>query len=165
VTTTPAAVGSTTITQALGVVKPVAWLADGRLTWIGAGRTGGPESTIWVMAAGHKPESVVHDVASFIFEARVSPDARWIAYSTNRSGRFEVEVSSFPRAGRRYPVSTDGGAFPRWRADSRELYFLSPDSRLMAVSFAGGAEPAIGEPAPQFEVRLVAHPDRGTFAD
>jgi serine/threonine-protein kinase len=165
VAVTPVAGGSTTIQQASNVIKPVAWQADGRVAWIGAGPIGRSEATIWTQSAGGKPERVVHDADSFIFEARVSPNGQWVAYSTNRSGRFEVEVSSFPESGRRYPVSTEGGGFPRWRADSRELYFLSPDSRLMATSFTGGTHPAIGTPVPLFEVQLVAHPDRGTFAE
>ena len=94
---------------------------------------------------------------------RVSPDGRWIAYASDRSGRFEIEVTSFPEPGRRYPVSVEGGGYPRWRADGRELYFLSADSRLMAASFAAGTPPAIGTPAPLFEVRLIASPDSGIF--
>ena len=94
---------------------------------------------------------------------RVSPDGRWIAYASDRSGRFEIEVTSFPEPGRRYPVSVQGGGYPRWRADGREVYFLSANSRLMAASFAAGTPPAIGTPAPLFEVRLIPSPDRGIF--
>jgi hypothetical protein len=154
-----------TVLQRSSVIKPVGWMRDGRLVWIAAGQTGSAQSSIQILAAGRQPEEVLVDSASFIFEARVSPDERWIAYSSNRSGRFEIEVSSFPTSGRRYPVSTEGGGFPRWRADGRELYYLSADSRLMAVSFAADSGPAIGTPVPLFEVRLVAHPDRGTFAE
>ena len=86
-------------------------------------------------------------------------------YASDRSGRFEIEVSSFPEIGRRYPVSVAGGGYPRWRADGRELYFLSADGRMMAAAFAPGPPPAITTPAPLFEVpRLIAHPDRGNFA-
>ena len=97
-------------------------------------------------------------------EARLSPDGKWIAYATDRSGRFEVEVQSFPVPGPRQVVSREGGGYPRWRADGRELYFLSPNSRLMAVRFTPGAPPLLGSPAPLFEVSLVADPDRANFA-
>ena len=156
---------STTVVQGSSIVKPVGWMRDGRLVWIAAGPTGSAQASIRTMAPGGRPEDVVADHASFIFEARVSPDERWIAYSSNRSGRFEIEVSSFPTPGRRYPVSTEGGGFPRWRADGRELFYLSADSRLMAVPFTAGAAPTIGTPVPLFEARLIAHPDRGTFAE
>ena len=97
-------------------------------------------------------------------EARLSPDGKWIAYATDRSGRFEVEVQSFPVPGRRQLASLEGGGYPRWRADGRELYFLSPNSRLMAVRFDPGNPPVLASPVPLFEVSLVAHPDRANFA-
>jgi Tol biopolymer transport system component len=46
-------------------------------------------------------------------EARVSPDGRWIAFSSNRSGRFQIEVTTFAARGPRYQVSIDGGGYPR----------------------------------------------------
>ena len=97
-------------------------------------------------------------------EARVSPDGRWIAYSTDRSGRFEIEVRSFPSLGSASPVSIAGGGYPRWRADGRELYFVSPGSHIMAVTFAPGTPPALGKPVDLFEVRLPTHPNRFQFA-
>jgi Tol biopolymer transport system component/tRNA A-37 threonylcarbamoyl transferase component Bud32 len=97
-------------------------------------------------------------------EARLSPDGKWIAYATDRSGRFEIEVRSFPTPGPRHPVSLEGGGHPRWRADGRELYFLGADSRLMSVSVSPGSPPRFGKPVALFEVNLVAHPDRANFA-
>ena len=115
------------------------------------------------MPANGQQAPVLKDGAS-VSEARVSPDGRWIAYASDRSGRFEVEVRSFPEPGHSSPVSVEGGGYPRWRADGRELYFLSADARLMAATFAAGTPPTIGTPAPLVEVRLVAHPDRMSFA-
>ena len=74
-------------------------------------------------------------------------------------------MTSFPVPGPRHLVTVDGGGYPRWRADGRELYFLSPDARLMVATFSPGSPPAIGPPAALFEVRLIAHPDRGSFAE
>jgi eukaryotic-like serine/threonine-protein kinase len=150
-----------TVRQAKSIVRPSGWTRDGRMVWTEAA-TG--QSSIWMKPAGGEPASIRQGVGQ-TFEARVSPDGRWIAYSSDRSGRFEIEVSSFPEAGQRYPVSVDGGGYPRWRADGRELYFLSADSRLMSATFAAGTPPTIGIPAPLFEVRLIAHPDRGNFAE
>jgi Tol biopolymer transport system component len=151
-----------TVRQAPNIVKPSGWTRDGRLVWIEAGTA--QRSSIWMKPVDGEPASIRQDAAQ-AFEARVSPDGRWIAYSSDRSGRFEIEVSSLPDTRQRYPVSADGGGFPRWRADGRELYFLSADSRIMAATFTAGTPPAIGIPAPLFEVRLVAHPDRGNFAE
>ena len=69
-------------------------------------------------------------------------------------------MRSFPRAGPSYAVSVEGGGYPRWRADGRELYFVSPSSRMMAAAFAPGTPPTIGKAEPLFEVHLLTHPSR-----
>ena len=65
---------------------------------------------------------------------QLSPDGRWVAYETNESGRPEVVVQSFPRAGGRFYVSIDGGTAPRWSADGTELFFVAPDATIMAAA-------------------------------
>ena len=73
-------------------------------------------------------------------ERTLSPDSRWIAFSSNDSGRPEVYVSAFPKPQGRRQVSAAGGAFPRWRRDGHELFFLFPQNQLMssAVTIAAG---------------------------
>ena len=58
---------------------------------------------------------------------------RWISYTSNESGAYEVYISPAARADRRWQVSTGGGAQPRWGHDGRELFYLAPDGNLMAV--------------------------------
>ena len=70
--------------------------------------------------------------------AQLSPDGRWLAYVANESGRPEVYLRSFPDFSTRYQVSTQGGTEPRWRGDSRELFyrgrfFASGAPKLLAV--------------------------------
>src|SRR3989475_1972864 len=85
-----------------------------------------------------------------------SPDARWVAYETNESGRFEIVVQPFPVPTGKWQVSTGGGIQPRWRADGKELYFIAPDGKLMAASItAAGATFSTGTPVPLFPVGLV----------
>ena len=68
-------------------------------------------------------------------EPGISPDGRWIAYASNRSGRDEVYVERFPELGDRHVVSTDGGSRPRWSPDGRELfYFNGDDTAVMVVA-------------------------------
>ena len=62
-----------------------------------------------------------------------SPDGRWVAYSSNESGRDEVYVAAFPDAIDPRPVSSAGGLWPQWRSDGRELFYVSLDRQLMAV--------------------------------
>jgi hypothetical protein len=86
---------------------------------------------------------------------RFSPDGRWIAYTSNESGRFEVYVQSFPASGGKWQVSNGGGASPRWRRDGRELFYLSADGKLMAVEVDGSSDTFEADvPGPLFEPRV-----------
>jgi hypothetical protein len=100
------------------------------------------------------------------FWASFAPDGKWIAYTSDESGRNEVYIESFPDRGKRIRVSTRGGAFPRWRRDGRELFFVVQDDdnqwmrdRSALVEFhAVGIEQVDGElrpgtPALLFEAR------------
>ncbi len=58
------------------------------------------------------------------FIASFAPDSKWIAYTSDESGRNEVYIESFPDRGKRIRVSTRGGTQPRWRRDGRELFFV-----------------------------------------
>ena len=58
--------------------------------------------------------------------AAISPDGRWLAYRSNETSRFEVYVQRYPGAGRKIPISNDGGMAPAWSHDSRHLFFWAP---------------------------------------
>lgn len=64
--------------------------------------------------------------------ARISPDGRWVAYTSDVSGRAEVYLDSYPQPGRRVVISSGGGVHPVWRGDGRELYYWR-DGALVAV--------------------------------
>jgi serine/threonine protein kinase len=66
-------------------------------------------------------------------QAQFSPNGKWVAYTSNESGRVEVHVRPFPAAAGNWQVSTDGGEQPRWRSDGKELFYLSADHKLMAL--------------------------------
>ncbi|MBX3276449.1 MAG: serine/threonine-protein kinase [Acidobacteria bacterium] len=83
---------------------------------------------------------------------KVSPDGRRLVYQSNESGRDEIYVQAFPEPGRRVIVSKGGGALPRWRRDGRELYYVAPDDKLMAVPVEPGANFGTGTPVPLFDV-------------
>ena len=63
---------------------------------------------------------------------RFSPDGKWIAYTSDQSGRGEVYVQAYPTPGERIQISTNGGARPLWRRDGRELFFF--DGRAIAAA-------------------------------
>ena len=73
--------------------------------------------------------------------ARISPDGRWIAYTSDESGRAEVYLDAYPRPGRRVTVSSGGGVHPVWRGDGRELYYWQ-DGALVAAQLGAAARDA-----------------------
>jgi Tol biopolymer transport system component len=68
--------------------------------------------------------------------AKFSSDGKWVVYTSDESGQREVYVAPFPGPGGKRQISTAGGAFPRWRADSRELFYVNPSGNLMAAEVA-----------------------------
>ena len=86
--------------------------------------------------------------------ANFSPDGRLLAYTSNESGKFEVYVQTLPLSDRKWQVSSNGGYEPRWRADGREIYYLSEDRKIMAVPVGPGT--TFGLPKPLFQTRVPA---------
>ena len=93
-----------------------------------------------------------------ILNFQPSPDGRWIAYSSNESGRNEVYVVPYPDVtASKWQISSNGAQAPGWRGDSKELYIFSLDQRLYAVPFDGsGSQPRIGGPQPLFAIPNTA---------
>jgi Tol biopolymer transport system component len=86
-----------------------------------------------------------------------SPDGRWVAYSSNESGKREIFVASFPGPGGKWQVSTSGGSEPIWRRDGRELFYLASDGKLMAVWVKPGSTFEAGEAKALFQTRAREH--------
>jgi dipeptidyl aminopeptidase/acylaminoacyl peptidase len=102
-------------------------------------------------------------------QARLSPNGRWIAYTSNETEQFQVYVESFPATGAKVAISIGGGSQPQWRADGRELYYYAPDRKLVAVEVNGdGPTFKVGEARPLFEIRVASidqsFPGNGYYA-
>jgi hypothetical protein len=94
-----------------------------------------------------------------------SPDGRFIAYETNESGRSEIVVQGFPQPQGRLSVSTAGGTQPRWSANGREIFFVSPDGSLMAAPVApAGSTLEIGTPVSLFAAHVANQRLRAAYA-
>ncbi len=108
---------------------PTDWSPDGKnLLYWGNG-------DLWIVPVDGREKP--YTLAKTRFDERAgsfSPDGKWVAYSSNESLRYEVYLTPFPVGdGKRYTVSSQGGASPAWRRDGKELYFVAGDGRLTAV--------------------------------
>ncbi len=83
-------------------------------------------------------------------QGAISPDGRWLAYTSDSSGRFEIYVQSFPEPGARIQVSPNGGKSARWRRDGTELFYLGPDGSVMATPVQLGPRIEFGTPVALF---------------
>ena len=89
-------------------------------------------------------------------QGQISPNAQWLAYTSNMSSRNEVYVEPTAHNGRKWQISVDGGSNPKWRADSHELFYLAADNRLMSVDIGGGSELNPGPARPLFPLSGVS---------
>jgi Tol biopolymer transport system component len=139
-----------------GELVPTDWSRDGRFIFYDASsdRT---RQDVWVlpMTGDRKP----YPFLSGPFDesqARISPDGRWLAYTSDESGRTEIYVQSFPEPGGKWQVSTNGGSDPCWRPDGGELFYLSSDQQLMSMPVASSSTTfEVVIPQALFPIRVV----------
>jgi Tol biopolymer transport system component len=135
------------------------WSRDGRyLLYRSVTTTPNGDMDIWAVAldGDRTPFPVVRTP----FEERdgqFSPDGTWVAYHSNESGRHEVYIQPL-KGGERLRISPDGGVQVRWRADGRELFYLTPAGQLMAVpiEYLDGGTVRPGAAVPLFQAKLGA---------
>ena len=137
------------------------WSKDGRYIAYGldSGPNGTPAQDLYVLPlfGDRKPIPIVQSPFQEN-EAHFSFDGKWLAYASNESGGFQAYVMSFPALNQKRQVSTNGGSQPQWRRDGKELYYLAPDGKLMAVDITGGATIDSGTPRELFDTELTLSP-------
>jgi dipeptidyl aminopeptidase/acylaminoacyl peptidase len=113
------------------------------------------EQSVWALPVkGGKAEPVLTGFR--VDEPQLSPDGRWLAYVSSESGQDEVYVEPFRREGDRVRLSVKGGGQPKWRKDGREIFFVTPTNRLMAVTVrAAGDRVDVSLPSELFEIRGI----------
>jgi Tol biopolymer transport system component len=109
--------------------EPTDWSADGRLLLNVRAAQG---ADVWTVAEDGSAATPLLAGSSSEYDARFSPDGKWIAYVSEESGRPEVSVRTISGS-KRIPISAQGGAEPVWRRDGAELFFVDPDGLLHAV--------------------------------
>ena len=134
------------------VASPTDWSMDGRHLLIDE-HSDDRGWNIWSisMPAEGEPEAFLTTAANEM-QGVFSPDGNWVAYASDESGRFEIYLRPFPPAGdARWQLTSDGGEAPKWRGDGRELFYVAPGSRFMALSVSLEARPEWSSPVQLFQ--------------
>jgi eukaryotic-like serine/threonine-protein kinase len=128
---------------------PGSWSPDGKfLLYSPAYPDTGRDIFVLPMEGDRKPRPFVQTKFDE-YDPVFSPDGHWIAYMSNETGRFEIYVQPFPGPGGKWQISTDGGLWPVWASEGRELFYLTVSTnRIMSVSVA--PRPSFTASAPRF---------------
>jgi len=136
---------STDVMQAAIALSP-----DGRRLVLARFPGGTADLLALDLAAPGEPVAITATPEFSEFRASFSPEGRWLAYESNESGRAEIYVQPFPGPGRKWQVSTAGGAFPVWSPKGGEIFYRGLDQRMMRVEVEAGATFDAGVPEPLF---------------
>ncbi|MEO6119174.1 MAG: protein kinase [Terriglobales bacterium] len=136
------------------------WSPDGRYLLFVAAKGPTGASIYSVDLQGDKKPFLVQapeNPSSNIIELRFAPNGRWIAYSSNESGRFEVYITRFNGPKGRWQVSTNSATFPTFRRDGKEMFFMTPLGEIFAVPLSETGETIhVGTPVRLFQTTVTA---------
>jgi Tol biopolymer transport system component len=133
---------------------PTSWSRDGQSILFS--RYGNMHAGVWLLplSGDRQPKPLFQSQAFDQGAGTFSPDGRFIAYTSNESGRWEVYVQSFPASNDKLMVSSSGGRLPLWRNDGKELFYLTEDGRVMAAQIKSGAKIESSVPQQLFQTRI-----------
>jgi eukaryotic-like serine/threonine-protein kinase len=145
-----------------GANELVSWTPDSRFLVVTGrlSRDGAPGAWVVPVDRSSEPRLVItarSDDSTYMANADISADGKWMAYEDRESGRPEIHVQPFLGSGPRTSITTAGGAQPRWRGDGKELFYIELAGRLMAVPVGRGLDDQSiepGKPIPLFSTRV-----------
>ncbi|HKY34204.1 MAG TPA: protein kinase [Candidatus Polarisedimenticolia bacterium] len=130
-------------------IWPMDVSADGR--WLVAGGVGSQTAfDLFRLDAASREVTPLVATPFLDSDAALSPDESLLAYASEQSGRWEVYVQALRGGQGKWQISTGGGMKPRWRADGREMFYLSAPDRVMAVEVEPGPAPRFSAPRELF---------------
>ena len=134
------------------------WSRDNRaVLYIGGGKAINRSDLFVAPLTDRGQTRAVLDSTFVETHGRIAPAGDWMAYTSNETDRLEVYVDRFPTLGEKRTVSADGGGWPRWSRDGRELFYLSAGGDVMAAQVRrAGSRLEIASPRALFRVNLRA---------
>ena len=121
-----------------GQASPIDWSADGRFLTIEYANENGANALAYDLEEGE--ERILMETPAIEQAPSISPDGKWLVYTSDEAGRNETYVRPFPEAGGKWQISTEGGAFPRWSSDGRKIFFRRQGLLLeVDIDTRGGA--------------------------
>ena len=116
-------------------------------------------SDLWHLSLPDGKATVLEKTPSREWAGEMSPDGRYIAYSSDETGQGQIYVQTLPPSGQRWTISNDGGLWPKWRRDGRELFFVDVNERrLMVADIRGGPAFAASVARPLFTAPMLQEP-------
>jgi len=144
----------TPVLQASMPQVPESWSRDGvYMTFMTLNRSTRADIWAWRMTEPREAFPILNGPDQE-GQSQISPDGRFLAYASDESGRFEVYVTTFPAADRRWQVSTGGGTDPRWRGNGGELFYIASDRWMTVVPTTLQPAFSTGRSAALFETQL-----------
>ena len=136
---------------------PKSWSPDGRFILYAQINPGTGADLLGFPVEPNAKPFVVAQTPATEDQGQFSPDGHWVAYTSNESGQSEIYVIPFPPSpdGGKWMVSRGGGVMPRWRRNGKELFYISPDSKMMAVPVSTQPVFKSGTGQPLFQTDIV----------
>ena len=131
------------------------WSNDGNLIFFGVDSPNNA-SDVWILEMTGERKTYPFLNGPFNeAQAQLSPDGRYLAYSSDESGQFEIYIQTFPERSEKWQISSRGGSDPVWRSDGKELFYLSSAQQMMSVEISSGETFAPALPRTLFPVVVL----------
>jgi serine/threonine protein kinase/Tol biopolymer transport system component len=131
-------------------IVPNSWNLDDKQILCSYQQVATGSSLVLISVADGKSTPFLNTQASAT-NGQISPDGKWVAYSSNESGDWQIYVTTFPAANGKWQVSRGGGREPRWRGDGKEIFYIGARDMLTAVPVNADTTFASGNPTPLFQ--------------
>jgi len=136
-------------------IVPNSWTTDERQILATHSGPSGGTHLLLVSLAGGNPTVFAMSKGNEM-NGQISPDGKWVAYTSDESGTWQIYVTTFPGAVGKFQVSRGGGTEPRWNRNGKEIFYLSLSGVLTSVPLDNKDTFSTGAPHPLFQIRSRA---------